>query len=132
MGFLLHSMDNGHVPSFEYLPGEGLVPKAGMPLVLTDGRLAAATGSTMPEYISMAEGDSPCEAGAMVPVIKINENMIFETTAAESLASIKVGDRVALSENGTQLTAAKGGPAQVLYIEDQAIGGGVRVRFIRQ
>lgn len=131
MAFYIHSVDSGHAPAFHYLPAEGLTPKAGMALVLTEGKLAAATGTVLPQYISMAERDTACDAGETIPVVHAAESMVFETTSTAAFASVKLGDRVTISGDGMQVTATKGGAARVVDIGDTAAGGTVRVRFVQ-
>lgn len=131
MAFYMHSVDSGHAPAFHYLPAEGLTPKAGMALVLTAGKLEAATGTALPQYISMAERETACDVGETIPVVHAAGSMVFETTSTTSFSAIKLGDAVTVSSDGMQVTATKGGAAQVVEIGDTAAGGAVRVRFVQ-
>ena len=129
--FLLHSTDDGRVPPIEYLPCSAITPKAGMALVQSSGNLAIATGTTKPTYISMIDRASACTAGDIIPVIRIDPDMIFETSFSASAADIKLGQKVTLhASNGGQVTATTtSGVAEVVYMDGTASGSMCRVRF---
>lgn len=129
--FLLHSTDDGRVPSIEYLPAGAITPKVGMALTQSSGNLAIATGTTKPTYISMVEKDSALTAGDIIPVFRIDPDMIFETSFSASAADIKLGNKVTLhASNGGQVTATTtSGVAEVVYMDGTASGSMCRVRF---
>lgn len=129
--FLLHSTDDGRVPSIEYLPCSAITPKVGMALTQTTGNLAIATGTTKPTYISMVEKASACTAGDIIPVFRIDPDMIFETSFSASASSIKLGDKVTLhASSGAQVTATTtSGVAEVVYMDGTSSGDMCRVRF---
>ncbi|MBR4205877.1 MAG: hypothetical protein IKQ92_10400 [Clostridia bacterium] len=129
--FLLHSTDDGRVPPIEYLPCSAITPKAGMALVQSSGNLAIATGTTKPTYISMIDRASACTAGDIIPVIRIDPDMIFETSFSASAADVKLGQKVTLhASNGGQVTATTtSGVAEVVYMDGTASGSMCRVRF---
>lgn len=129
--FLLHSTDDGRVPPIEYLPCSAITPKAGMALVQSSGNLAIATGTTIPTYISMIDRASACTAGDIIPVIRIDPDMIFETSFSASAADVKLGQKVTLhASNGGQVTATTtSGVAEVVYMDGTASGSMCRVRF---
>lgn len=140
MAFLLHSIDDGHVPAWEYLPVSAITPKVGMALTQTSGNLAIATAGTAPTYISMVEKDAACTAGDVIPVIRVSKDMIFETTFSAAATSLNIGDKVTLhASNGLQITASKtengansttiNGVAEIVSMDGTAIGDTVRVRF---
>lgn len=140
MAFLLHSIDDGHVPAWEYLPVSAITPKVGMALTQTSGNLAIATAGTAPTYISMVEKAAACTAGDVIPVIRVSKDMIFETTFSAAATSLNVGDKVTLhASNGMQITASKtengansstiNGVAEIVSMDGAAIGDTVRVRF---
>lgn len=89
MSFKIHSIDDNRISGIEYLPCGAITPKVGMALVQTSGNLALATGTNAPTYISMCEKDSPCTAGDIIPVIRVNKDMIFETTFSAAATSVK-------------------------------------------
>jgi hypothetical protein len=130
MAFKIYSTDDNRVPGIEYLPASAITPKVGMALTQTTGQLALAAGATAPTYISMCEKDSPCTAGDIIPVIRVNKDMIFETTFAAEAASVKPGDKVTLQTGGLQVTATTtNGVAEVVYMDGTASGSMCRVRF---
>lgn len=130
MGFLIHSTDDGHVPSFEYLPCGAITPQIGMALTQTDGNLAIATGATAPTYISMVEKEAACTAGDIIPVIRVDKRIIFETTNNAEFTSINKGDKVTLHTDGMQVTATtESGVAEVVDFDETAVGSKIKVRF---
>jgi hypothetical protein len=130
--FLVHSTDDGRVPGIEYLPCGAITPKVGMALTQTNGNLAIATGTTAPTYISMCERSSACTAGDIIPVIRVQKDMIFETTNSAAFTSINRGDKVTLHDtSGMQVTATTtSGVAEVVYFSGTATGSTVHVRFM--
>ena len=128
--FLLHSTDDGRIPSLEYLPAGAITPKVGMALVQSSGNLAIATGTTKPTYISMVEKSAALTAGDVIPVFRVDPDMIFETSFSASAADIKLGQKVTLhASNGGQVTATTtSGVAEVVYMDGTASGSMCRVR----
>lgn len=130
MAFKFYSTDDNRVPGIEYLPASAITPKVGMALTQSGGQLALASGTTAPTYLSMCEKDSACTAGDIIPVIRVNRDMIFETTFAAAATSIKLGDKVTLHTDGEQVTATTtNGVAEVVYMDGTASGSMCRVRF---
>jgi len=131
MAFLIHSVEHGRVPAWEYLPCSAITPKVGMAMTQTSGNLAVATGTTKPTYICMCERSAAVTAGEIIPVIRVNEDIIFETTFSASASSIKLGDKVTLhASSGLQVTATtSSGVAEVVGMDGTASGDTVRVRF---
>lgn len=113
MAFAIHSTDDGRVPGLEYLPAGGLTPKAGMLLKMTSGALAAAAGADKPLYFSMAQREEACETGELIPVIRVQEDMILETETPSGFTA-KAGDKVQLSTDGTGIVKTTGGAAEVV------------------
>lgn len=131
MAFLIHSTDNDRVLPWEYLPVSAITPKVGMALIQSSGKLAIATGTTKPTYISMVEKTEACTAGELIPVVRVDADTIFETTFSASAASVNVGDKVTLhASSGMQVTGTKtSGVAEVISMDGTASGDKVRVRF---
>lgn len=130
MSFLLHTVEGGRIPAWEYLPCGAIQPQVGLALTMTSGNLAIASGTTAPTYISMREEDAAVTAGTIIPVVRVLDSIVFETTFSAAATSIKVGDKVTISSDGTQVTATKtGGVAEVVWMEGTASGSKVRVRF---
>ena len=131
MAFKIHYVDDGHVPSIEYLPAEGLKPAVGMALVLAGGKLVAAKAAVKPTYISMCEKDAACAAGEVIPVIRVVPGTVYETEFSAAATSIKLGDKVTLhATDGMSVTATTtDGVAEVVGMDGTAVGAAVRVRF---
>lgn len=130
MAFKIYSTDDNRVPGIEYLPAGAITPKVGMALTQTDGKLALASGTTAPTYISMCEKDSECTAGDIIPVIRVGKDMVLETTVAAAATGIKLGDKVTLHTDGLQVTATTAsGVAEIVYMDGTASGSMCRVRF---
>lgn len=129
MAFLIHTVEGGRVPAWEYLPAGAITPQVGMALTQTSGNLTLASGTTAPTYISMREETDKLTAGTIIPVIRVLDSIIFETTFSAA-TSIKVGDKVTIHTDGLQVTATTtGGVAEVVWMEGTASGAKVRVRF---
>ena len=130
MAFMTHSISDGRVPPLEYLPVSTITPTIGMALIQTGGMLAIATGTNKPTYIAMCERESVCTAGELIPVMRVQSDIIFETSNSVAFTSVKLGNKVTLTADGTQVTATTtGGVAEVVYIEGTATGSVIRVRF---
>ena len=130
MAFLPYSVEHGRVPAFEYLPCSAITPKIGMALTQDTGNLAIASGTTKPTYISMAEYGSAVTAGTIIPVIRVDDGIIFETTFSASASSIKLGNKVTLASDGLRVTATtSSGVAEVVYMDGTSSGDMCRVRF---
>jgi hypothetical protein len=128
--FLIHTTDDGRIPGFEYLPAAAITPKVGMALVANSGNLAVATGTTQPTYISMADRDSAVATGDLIPVVRVQPDMIFEVPLSAAGTSLKVGQKVTIATDGLQVTATTtDGVAEIVEILGTAAGDKVRVRF---
>ena len=128
--FKIHTVDGGRNPAHEALPCSAITPKAGMALTMTDGKLAVASGTSKPLYISMEEHAAAVTAGDEVSVIRVLPDTIFETEFSVAATSIKPGDKVTLSTDGLAVTATTtGGVAEVVSMSGAAAGDAVRVRF---
>ena len=130
MGFLIHSVDDNRVLGLEYLPCSAITPKVGMALVQTSGHLALASGTTAPTYISMCERDTACTAGELIPVVRVQQDIIFGVPAQAAMTSVKLGDKVTIYTDGLQVTATTAsGVAEVVGMDGTAAGSTVLVRF---
>lgn len=130
MGFLIHSVDDNRVLGLEYLPCSAITPKVGMALVQTSGNLAMASGTTAPTYISMCERDTACTAGELIPVVRVQKDIIFGVPAQADMTSVKLGDKVTIYTDGLQVTATTtSGVAEVVGMDGTAAGSTVLVRF---
>lgn len=130
MAFKIHSTDDNRVPGIEYLPCSAITPKIGMLLKQTSGNLALASGTDVPTYISMCERESACDAGDLIPVLRVGHDMILETSFSASASAIKLGSKVTIASDGLRVTATTtNGVAEVVYMDGTASGSMCRVRF---
>jgi len=129
MAFKVHTTDDGRTPPLESLPAGGITPEIGMALKMTGGKLDIAKGAENPRYISMTERIAPCGDGERIPVIRVGADITWETTAAAEMDAVKPGDRVTLSNDGMEVTATTGGPAEIVSMDGTETGSRVRVRF---
>lgn len=72
----------------------------GETLVLTSGKLTKCAATATPEFISMASGTA-----VEIPVVRITEDMVLETTFAADASSNAEGTKVTLHTDGLQVTA---------------------------
>ena len=133
--FVFEKMDKGLTPPIEYMPGtanETIV--AGEALVLSSGALTKCGAKVVPTYIAVG----PVKDG-IVPVQRVNRDMIWDTTLQAAGTSLVLGDKVTLHTDGLQVTATTSetsgetttlvGVAEIVAFEGKAVGDHVRVRF---
>ena len=131
MAFLIHSVEGGYIPSWEHLPAGAITPKVGMALYQNAGNLALASGTTNPTFISMVERSAALTAGDIIPVLRISEDVIWETEWSAAATAVKQGQKVTIDADGMRVTATTtGGVAQVVDMDGTAIGDKVRVRLV--
>ena len=129
MAFKIYSTDDNRVPGIEYLPASTITPKVGMALTMSSGKLAVASGSSTPLYISVIEKSRACKSGEIIPVIRVGKDIIFETSFSVDPSSLNVGDKVTIDSSGMNVTATKtSGVAEIVYMDMDA-GAMCRVRF---
>lgn len=127
--FIPHSYDKGALQPWEYLPAAAGSYHIGMALNVNAGQLTAITApsKTSPAYICMAE--KIAKAGDLLPVQRVNKDVIHETTLSAEAASATIGSKLQVSAGGMQADAAAEGTFEVVYIEGTAAGSIVRGRF---
>ena len=130
-GFIPYSSEDGRVQPWQYFPSTAIKPVVGMALMLSSGKLAIATGTTRPTYISMYEAKSTLAPGDIIPVIPVERDQIFETTCSASLSGAAVGAKVTLhASNGCQVTGTTtSGVAEIVDKDGDASGSRVLVKF---
>lgn len=129
MAIKYFKLDDGRVPPHEYLPAGAITPKWGMALVMEGNQLAVATGSDMPEYLSMCEYEAAVPAGTEIPVTKIGEDIIYLAPLSANGAALKVGDAVTIGADGLTVTATTGGKFVISAIHGTDAGENVEGRF---
>ena len=130
-GFIPYQNEDGRVSPWEYLPASAITPKLGMALVLSSGKLAVATGTNKPSYISMVEKAAAVSSGDVIPVIKVQPDQVFECTNSASLSGVNIGQKVTLhASNGLQVTGTTtSGVATIVAKDGDGAGSRVLVRF---
>ena len=130
-GFIPYSNSDGRVQPWEYLPATGsTAPGIGLALVLSSGKLAKASGTTRPAYICMREEAAAVAAGTLIPVIKVEPDMIFECTNSASLSGVAIGAKVTINSDGLQVTGTTtSGVATIVDKDGDGAGSRVLVRF---
>lgn len=120
--FKLIKTDDGRVPPLEYLPCGAITPTDGMALLQSSGNLAIAAGTNKPTYISAVTKAAACTAGDIIPVFRVQPDMIFETTNSANFENVVKGDKVTLhASSGLQVTATEtNGVAEVIDFEAAA------------
>lgn len=126
--FIPHSYDNALQP-WEYLPAAAGTYQVGQTLTVTSGKLAAinSASTTTPPYICMAEVTAA--DGEAIPVIRVRNEIIFETTLSAASASAAIGTKLQVAAQGLEVNGAAAGTFEVVYIEGTAAGSIVRGRF---
>lgn len=129
MSFLPHSIDTGGLQPWEYLPATAGTYQVGQLLNASAGKLTAvsAASATTPGYVCMAS--KTVASGELVPVIRIKDDAIYETTLSAAAESAAEGSKLRVSAGGLQVDAGAAGSFEVVYIEGTAAGSLVRGRF---
>lgn len=129
MGFLIHDTKDGQPGPWEYLEASAIgACKVGMALTLTDGKLAKATATVKPTYISMYQGT--VASGDRIPVLRVLPDTRFKTQLSAAGTSLKVGDKVTIDTTGMLATATTtSGVLEIVQINGTGIGDDVIVRI---
>lgn len=126
--FLPHKSDNGLQP-FEYYQAAAGTYEIGQLLNVADGVLTAITAASKvtPAYVSMGQGT--LTAGDVLPVIRINHEMVFQTTLSAETTGAKLGALLEVTAGGKEVDGAAAGTFEVTYAEGTAAGSVVYGRF---
>lgn len=129
MAFLINDTKDGAPGPWEYLEASALgACKVGMALTLTDGKLAKATATVRPSYISMFEGT--VVAGDRIPVIRVLPDTRFKTQLSAAGTALKVGDKVTIDTTAMLATnTTTSGVLELVEILGTEIGDSVIVRI---
>ena len=96
-------------------------------LKLSSGKLTKASGTDVPEFVALGAGN-----GTIIPVKRIYEDEVYQTTLSASGTSLNVGDKVTIHTDGKQATATTtSGVFMLTEILDSASGGKVNGMFRR-
>lgn len=124
--FLFHQVDDGRVPGIEYLRCSAITPKVGMLLKVTSGKLAAATSTDVPLYMSMGEYEAALEDGKEIPVIRLHPDAIMEVATPTSFSQV-MGAKVTIGSDSLSITNTTGGACEVVYTDADI----TRVRIVQ-
>ena len=129
MAFLINDTKDGAPGPWEYLEASAIgACKVGMALTLTDGKLAKATATVRPSYISMFEGT--VVAGDRIPVIRVLPDTRFKTQLSAAGTALKVGDKVTIDTTAMLATnTTTSGVLELVEILGTEIGDSVIVRI---
>lgn len=103
----------------------------GEALVLASGKLTKCGATAKPSFLAMG----PCTAaeataGKKIPVLRVSDEVTYETVLSAASASIAKGAKYTLSSDGLGITATTtSGVAEVVDWDGKAAGDKVRVRF---
>lgn len=123
--FLFHQIDDGRVPSIEYLPCSAIIPKAGAMMKITSGNLALASATDTPLYFCMKEGAVAEEVGNTIPVIRLHPDMVLQVATPSSFSQI-IGAKVTIGADSLSITNTTGGALEIVYTDDEI----TRVRVV--
>ena len=128
--FLNVKNDDGHVAPFILVPCSAITPKNGMLMALSSGKLAKATGSTVPEFLCVEEHSAAVTAGNLVTVVRVEPDTDYETEFSADATGLDIGDMVTIASDGLRVTATTDdGVAKIVSMEGTASGDTVIVRF---
>jgi hypothetical protein len=120
------------VPVIKTLPVKASTSyKVGDALVLSDGVLNKATGTTAPQYIAAKNYDAPATDGEDLPVYLVVSGHEYETTFSADATAVAEGSKVTLATDAAQVTATTtNGVATIVKKHGAgAAGTAVTVRF---
>ena len=119
------------MPPWEYLPAATIHPSMGLALILDDGLLSVAAATDKPQFICMREGDEDevCNFGDMIPVIRVSDDIIFETKNNNAFDEIYLGDKVTLKDGLFVTATTTNGVATVVDFDGCVKGSRVHVKF---
>jgi len=128
--FLNVKNDDGHVAPFMELPCSAITPKNGMAMVLSEGKLAIASGTAKPEFICVEEHANAVTAGDLVTVVRVEADTDYETVFSAAATGRVPGEKVTIASDGLRVTGTStNGVAEIVYAEGTASGDTVVVRF---
>ena len=131
MGFMIQSTGDHRVPVNKVLPCGAITPKVGMALVLANGQLGIASGTTKPTHICVEEHEAAVAAGTLIHVQQVEPDITFGVPLSVAGASLKVGQKVTIAADGLAVTATtENGVAQIEKICGTGVDDLVHVRFV--
>ena len=96
-------------------------------LKLSSGKLTKASGTDVPEFVALGSGN-----GTIIPVKRLYEDEVYQTTLSASGSSLNIGDKVTIASDGLRVTATTtSGVFTITEILSSAEGGKVNGMFRR-
>ena len=96
-------------------------------LKLSSGKLTKASGTDVPEFVALGSGN-----GTIIPVKRLYEDEVYQTTLSASGGSLNIGDKVTVASDGLRVTATtSSGVFEITEILSSAEGGKVNGMFRR-
>nr|DAG28830.1 MAG TPA: hypothetical protein [Bacteriophage sp.] len=124
------SATNPNFPIIKQLPTTASTTyKIGDALILNDGVLAAATGTTKPQYICAENYEAPESGMKEISVYEIVDGQEWETTFAADASAVKAGSKVTIHTDGAQVTATTASGVFTLLSDGGAVGSKVVGKF---
>ena len=126
--FKLQRKGSAATEAIEYIEGTAAEAIAvGEVLKLSSGKLTKASGTDVPEFVALGAG-----TGVVIPVKRIYEDEVYQTTLSASGTSLNIGDKVTIHTDGAQATATTtSGVFELTEILNSASGGKVNGMFRR-
>lgn len=126
--FKLQRKGSAATEAIEYLTGttsEAIT--VGELLKLSSGKLTKAYGTDVPEFVAEGSGN-----GTIIPVKRIYEDEVYQTTLSATGTSLNVGDSVTIASDGLRATATTtGGVFTITEILGTATGDKINGMFRR-
>lgn len=99
--FKLQRKGSAATEAVEYIEGTAAEAIAiGEVLKLSSGKLTKASGTDVPEFVALGAG-----TGTIIPVKRIYEDEVYQTTLSASGASLYIGNKVTIASDGLRATA---------------------------
>ena len=99
--FKLQRKGSAATEAVEYIEGTAAEAIAvGELLKLSSGKLTKASGTDAPEFVALGSG-----TGVIIPVKRIYEDEVYQTTLSASGTSLNIGDKVTVASDGLRATA---------------------------
>ena len=125
--FRLHRKGSSATEAVEYIVA-GATIGLGTLLKYDNGKLVIASGSEVPEYVSLGTA----KLNEICPVKRILEDEVYETTLSADGASLKLGQKVTVDVGGDKVTATvASGIFEIVEMLGTGVGSKVRGLFRR-
>lgn len=131
MGFMIQSTGDHRVPVNKLLPCGAITPKVGMAMVLANGQLGIASGTTKPTHICVEEHEAAVAAGTLIHVHQVEPDITWGVPLSVAGTALKEGQKVTIAAGGMAVTATtENGVAQIEKICGTGVDDLVHVRFV--